>query len=272
MLTTIWHRLRREPLAHFLLLTALIFLAQWLFQGDQREEIVIDTATRDFLVKQEADLRLRALTDEEVDQLLETYIEEEILFREAKKRGYTSSSRVRRLLVQNMRFFLASEIGEPSEEDLRKYYDDNPEQFVSPEARTLDNVFFVDPETVPPGTLEKLNNGAVSGAVGDDTPYLEKTLFDMTERRIAGYFGPESAAMVLALDDDRWHGPIESPRGAHFLRLAKLTPRSNISFEKVKEWLPGEWQLAEQRRLTDSALQEMRKSYRIVLPEETAGD
>ena len=272
MLTTIWHRIGREPLVHFLLLTALIFLAQWLFQGDQREEIVIDAATQDFLVKQESDLRLRALTDEEVDQLLEIYIEEEILFREAKKRGYTSSSRVRRLLVQNMRFFLASEIGEPSEEDLRKYYNENPEEFVRPEARTLDNVVFVDPEAVPPGTLEKLNNGTPPGAVGDDTPYLEKKLYDMTERRIAGYFGPDSAAMVLGIDDDRWHGPIGSPRGAHFVRVSKRTPSSNISFEQAKGWLPGEWQLAEQRRLTDSALQEMRQSYRIVLPEETAGD
>ena len=189
--------LGREPLVHFLVLAGLLFLAQALLQGDQREPIHIDLATQQFLVQQEADLNLRPLTEQERQAVIGSFVDEEILFREAKTRGFENSSRVRRLLVQNMRFFLASDPPAPTEAELRAYFTDNPDAFSSPATLTLENVFFVDPASITPTVLERLKAGAGPGQLGDDTPVTEFRLYSMDRRRLAAYFGPEGAPPVL---------------------------------------------------------------------------
>jgi hypothetical protein len=257
--------LYREPLGHFLLLAGLLFLAQVLLRGDPRELIHVDRATQLFLVEQEADLRLRPLTAAEAEAVVAAYVDEEILFREAKRRGFQNSARVRKLLVQNMRFLLAEELPSPTEAELRRYFDSQRERFNSPATITLDNLHFRDAAAVPPGILARLQEGAQSGQLGDDTAPGERRLYDMSQRRLAGYFGPEGAQQVLAITGDEWVGPIPSPRGVHFLRVAERAPASEVGFDQVRRWLEADWQAARQREMVEQELVRMRGSYRVVL-------
>lgn len=72
-------------------LAGLLFLASALWAGGAREAIRVDKATQDFLIKQRAELLLRPLTPEEKKQVVDDFIVEEILVREAKKRGLDNS-------------------------------------------------------------------------------------------------------------------------------------------------------------------------------------
>lgn len=258
-------RLAREPLVHFLVLASLLFLAEWIVQGDRREPIHIDWATQEFLVGQEADLRLRPLSEPEREAVIAAFVDDEILFREARRQGFENSSRVRRLLVQNMRFFLSGDTPEPSEDVLRAYFEDNREDFTRPATLTIRNIVFDGASSVPDDLLQRLRTGGTPEGLGDRTPFTEKRLYSMDERRIAGYFGPEGARRVLAIGDDDWHGPISTPRGLHFVKIVQRRPAGVASYEEARPWIAAEWQLATQRERVERALDEMRQRYRVIL-------
>lgn len=262
-----------EPLVHFVALAALLFLVSALWSGSAREAIRVDKATQDFLIKQQSDLRLRPLTPEEEKQVVEDFIEDEILVREAKKRGLDSSSRIRRLLVQNMRLLLSSDMAKPTPEQLRTFFEENKERYESPPSLTLDHVFFADPDQVPAGALAQLQAGADQTAMGDFNSLMGRKVAAVSKRELVGLFGPEAARKILAIDDDDWHGPIVSPRGAHFIRVAERTPAKLPSFDQATSWIEGEWTMAKQRENLDREIKAMRPNYQIIIqPRETASD
>ena len=58
-------RLWREPLFHFLGLAILLFFANALLSGDDRETITVDAATQEYLIDRQQELMLRDLTEAE---------------------------------------------------------------------------------------------------------------------------------------------------------------------------------------------------------------
>jgi parvulin-like peptidyl-prolyl isomerase len=264
---------RRDPLVHFVALAGLLFLASALWSGGAREAIRVDKATQDFLIKQRADLLLRALTPEEEQKVVEDFVEEEILVREAKKRGLDNSGRIRRLMVQNLRFLLKGDLAKPTPADLRTFFEKNQKRYESPPTLTLDHVFFANPEQVPEATLSQLKEGADHNAMGDFNSFMGRKVAAASQRQLVGLFGPDAAREILAIEDDDWHGPIVSPRGAHFVRITERNPASLPSFEDAASWIESEWMMANQREILNRQLEAMRPNYQIIVePRGTAGD
>lgn len=257
--------LRHEPLVHFIALAGLLFLASALWSGGVRESIRVDKATQDFLIKQQSDLLLRPLTPEEEKQVVEDFVEEEILVREAKKRGLDNSSRIRRLMVQNMRFLLSSDMPKPTPAELRTFFEENKERYERPPTLTLDHIFFADPDQVPARALAQLQAGADHTTMGDFNSFIGRNLAAVSRRELVGFFEPEAARQILEIDDDDWHGPIVSPRGAHFIRVAARNPAKLPSFDQATSWIEGQWAVAKQRELIDRELSAMRPTYQIVI-------
>ena len=258
-----WDFMRREPLVHFLGLAALLFVANALFSGDDRETIKIDLETQEFLVKAQEDLLLRTLTDEEEQDIIDNYIEEEIFVREARARGFDNSSRIRRLMIQNMRFFLSQNIPAPSDEDIRAHFDSNLDRFATEPTVTYEHVFYRDPDAVPPGTLQRLNDGADFRQLGDPDGLLQPLLRDIDRRSIATTFGPDIGPAVLAIDDEQWYGPFISGNGAHFLRVRERHAARSPAFDDIRNWVENDWLLTMSRKSIDEALEEMSQNYII---------
>lgn len=256
--------LKNEPLVHFLGLAALLFVANAFFAGDQRETITITSDAQDFLVSEREALLLRPLTAEERRGVIEDFIEEEILVREARDRGLDSSSRIRTLLIQNMRLFLASDLPVASEEELRRHYQANPERFTTSERFTYDHVLFRDRDAVPGDTLERLRAGANHRDMGDRRN-TQSRLLGVDAQQIALAFGPTEAPRILAVDDTDWHGPYYSSEGAHFLRIAERSAPRTPDFESIRDWVENDWLDVERRYRVDAALADMRGGYRIVV-------
>lgn len=258
----LWGFLRHEPLVHFLALAALLFIANAIFAGDDREVIAVDTATQEYLLQERRDLLLRELTEQETQDVIDSFVEEEILTREARKRGFDSNSRIRTLLIQNMRFFLSQDLPAPSDEDLRRHYEENPERFETAPSITYEHVFFANPADVPKETLARLRDGADHTQMGDrDNLSARPRLVQITQPTISTTFGPEIAPQVLAIEDDDWHGPFESGQGAHFLRAAEWHEALRPAYEAIENWVENDWQLYQSRRQVDLALAEMRNDY-----------
>ena len=182
------------------------------------------------------------------------------------------TSRIRQQLVRGMRFLLLGDPPQPSEEELRAFYEQQA-RFERPSALTLDHVFFSDPGAVPETTLAELRNGADPQSLGNFNVSLDRIIPLVRQRQLVQLFGPDSARQILAIEDDAWHGPIHSSRGVHFIRIAKRHPQRFASFEEAEPYLEGDWATAKQREILDRELVVIREDYRIIIEDrETATD
>ena len=270
-------RLAREPLVHFLLLAGLLFLAQAIFAGDRREVIVVDAAAQQYLFRQQEELLLRPLTAAEKQAIVDNFIEEEILVREATARGFTDSGRIRALLLQNMRFLIAGDLPEPSETELRAFYEKNKDDLASPPSVDLDHILYESPDAVPPDLVTQLNEGADPARFGTPDFATSLKLRFMDTGRLVNAFGPEAAREITALppDDRQWHGPFVSPQGTvHFIRVAQRNEPRIPTFDRARDWIIAQWFSAKSRELMDRELETLRPNYRVeVTPlDETQGE
>ena len=256
-------KLYREPLVHFLLLALVIFLVNALVGNSDKEVIVVDAATQQYLFNREKELVLRELSDAEKKEIVDTFVEDEILVREAHKRGFSNSSRIRSLLIQNMRYFLKKDLPPPTEKELITYYNNNIELFKTPASISFDQVFFKNPDAVPSQTLRFLNAGADFKGIGDKGFYGSLRLVKATKRDISSAFGPANARKILSINDTSWHGPFVSQYGAHFLRISERHEPITPSFEDVSEWVAMQWSIYKNRQDLDNDMSEIRKSYRV---------
>ena len=255
--------LLKEPLIHFAIFAVLIFAVNGLRGGKEQEVIIVDAATQTYLFEQERELLLRDLEEEEKQVIIDSFIEDELLVREARKRGFTDNSRVRALLIQNMRFFLREDLARPSEEELKRFFHGNLDTFSTSKAISYDQVFFQDPDAIPQTTLEDLRGGADFKTMGERNPLGPMPLVKATKRNIAASFGSAEAAKILAINDQEWHGPFLSSVGVHFLRIRMHHDAVQPHFEDVRDWVVMQWELTQHRSKLERDLAQIKKGYRI---------
>ncbi len=265
MSARLWNALRREPLVHFLAFAALLFVAYHLLTPSAREPIVIERASIDELARRQEELLARPLTDEERRALVESAIDDEVLLREAYRRGLDRDAVVRQHLVQKMRFILGEQETAPTAAELRAYFEANGERYRSPPTVTLDQVFYADPSNVPDDLLSQLANGVDIASLGDPLDDLGSRLPHYSLRDLIELMGPDVARRVFELPLGVWQGPLQSERGVHFVRVEQRHPPTMPSFEEVENYLRQDWALDQQRRAIAAKLAEVRQNYRIVV-------
>ena len=261
-------KLGKEPLFHFLILAALLFLFDHLFSSTQKEKIIVDRQTVEFLIKQREDLELRKLSPEERKQTIDSYVEDEILYSEAYKRELDKGdSRMRRNMILKMRGLLIGDLKRPTEKELRDYFEANPAKFTRPATVSLQQVFFSDPTQLPQGILKELRAGLDPSTIGEFQSGLRRSLPRLSQIGLVGTLGAEAARAILAIDDEQWHGPIKSIYGTHFVRITAREPSQQARYEDAKSYLEGDWFIAQSRKAIEQEIQKLSNNYEIVIEE-----
>ena len=128
-------RLLREPLLHFLLLGALLFLAYgWLNRAGLAapDEIVVSRSQVEGLVMQFERVWQRAPTAEERQALIDSWVRDEVFYREALAMGLEQDDPVvRRRLSQKVQFILdtGSASGPPTDAELQAWLDAHADRY-----------------------------------------------------------------------------------------------------------------------------------------------
>lgn len=256
----------QEPLAHFVVLAALAFALHAVFSGNSRDTIVVDRATQDYLIGRQEDLLARPLTEEEKQQAVESYVDEEILVREARKNGFDDTFRVRELLSQNMRFFISGEIQDPTEEQLREYYEENLTRLETGQSLEFEFVLFRDPNDAHDDLVAALNEGLDHRFVGDGVPGSPK-IERLGVSRLVILFGRQGASDVLELRTGVWSGPYETTDGHYYINPVQTHLSEVIAYEDVRDWLLQEWILEKGRERVAEELEKLRGSYEVFFEE-----
>ena len=139
-------KILKEPLLHFLLIGAVLFLVYNLVNTEQKEnEIIIDDNLINELAAKWELMRNRQPNLQELKSLVASFIEQEILYREALAMNLDHNDEiVKRRLAQKMEFISdeLAEVLQPTEEMLKEYYEKNIENYTKPSVFTFKQVYF----------------------------------------------------------------------------------------------------------------------------------
>ena len=142
-------KLAREPLLHFLVAGAALFLI-YHFVSDSEpvgdEQIVVTAGHIEHLTTLFLKTRQRLPTETELKGLIDDFVTEEILYREAKSIGLDQDDTIiRRRLRQKMEFLFEDfSRTEPTREELQKFLADNSDQFRTDARITFEHVYLPD--------------------------------------------------------------------------------------------------------------------------------
>ena len=191
----------------------------------------------------------REPTGEELHRLVSSLLEEELLAREAKTLGLDQNDTiVRRRLAQKLTFLVddTSRISEPSDEDLRQFYDTNAERFRVEPRVSFTQIFFNPARRQHAETDAKAALVLISTADGNDhaatmgDPILLDTEFhDVDAQTISNLFGPDFARSVFLLKPGSWAGPVKSGYGVHLVQITNLRPATLRPFPGGQAEGPG---------------------------------
>jgi hypothetical protein len=278
------NRIRRwlkEPLLHFLLLGAAVFaLHRWVAPTPLDTHIVLSESVLHGL-RQDHLRRNGALpTGGEETALIQRYIDNEVLYREALALGLDRGDIiVRRRLVQKMEFLTEGldPIPEPTDDALQAYLDAHAERYAVLDRVTLTHVFAGADRHGPAAPQlvaqwrEQLGAGADPSTLGD--PFLRGRDFAaVTERDLGGIFGSGFAAQVLTLPVGTWSAPIASSYGVHTVCVIAHTAGRRPALAEVHEAVRRDWYDEHRADANRAALARLRQRYdiRIEAPSGTA--
>ena len=256
--------LAREPIVHFFALAGLLFAVEAYFSAGQKTQIVVSQATADYLIRQREDLELRQLDAAERARVVDAYVEDEILYNEAYRRGLDrGDSRMRRNMILKMRGLLTGEVAVPDEETLTAYFEENRQKFTRSASYEVEQLHF-DTDVTPPADLDGFLAAGGEAQAGVQLRRMPR----MTRRVIAGTFGPEAGPEVMASQDDAWHGPFDSGQGVYFFRVLARTPAQVAELDDVRSYLQGDWMMERSRSLIEAEVARLLPEYDVIVEAE----
>jgi parvulin-like peptidyl-prolyl isomerase len=278
-------RLLREPLLHFLLIGAGLFLLYGLLnrgQSDAPREIVISEARVEALAENFATVWMRPPTAAELKGLIDDYVAEEVYYREAVAMGLDQDDTViRRRLRQKMEF-ISEDVAaatEPTDAQLQAYLEQHADKFVLPATLTFQQAYLSVErrgETAR-ADAEKLladlqaGRGPADPAEAGDATLLPATMEAASPQAIANAFGEEFARQIDEAPVGQWSGPIESGFGLHLVKVDERVAASAPSLAEIRPIVLREWQSEQRRTLSESFLDTLRSKYEVRVEGAAAG-
>jgi len=272
-------RLLKEPLLHFLLLGAGLFLAYGLRQsrdGGEPRRIVVTLGEIEQLATGFAKTWQRPPTHEELDALVRDRVREEVYCREALALGMDREDTViRRRLRQKMEFVSedVAALAEPTEAELDGYLQSHPDSFRI-EPRLAFRQVFLDPEMHGANLagdvaqmLAQLNEagGEVDLSSLGDSLLLETQFPELPTSEVAKQFGEPFARELARLQPGRWHGPVESGYGVHLVFVSQRTEGRLPALAEVREAVRREWDNARRLAANEAFYQELLARYTVTV-------
>lgn len=267
----------REPLVHFLLIGAALFVIFEIFDDPpdtSSSRIVISASQIKFLGANFTRTWKRPPSENELKNLVDNYVREEILYREALALGLDKDDQiVRRRLNQKMEM-MSSDLVQaltPSDEDLTNYLADHPDRFrVDP--RLSFNHIFLDPqkrglalEDDAALLLEQLTEEHERGDLSSlgDNLLIPPDINLMTTSEISRTFGGVFSKAIMELQPGTWAGPVRSGYGYHLVLVTEKIDGRLPQLSEIREQVEREWMVERKTKLNEEILKKLRENYTV---------
>jgi hypothetical protein len=276
-------KLVREPLVHFLLIGAGMFLLfGWRsapapgaggLPALVSSSIVVTQGDIDQMVATFTKTWQRQPEKQEVKNLVEDFVRSEIYYREAMSIGLDRDDAViKRRMRQKMEFILEdiTTQAEPSEGELRGYLQKHADAYLTEPRIAFLHVFIstsrrgAGAEADARQALTLLRGGADPISVGDPTA-LEFEIPLSSLREVNSQFGGEFGTKVFEIEPGTWAGPLPSAFGLHLVQVANRTEGKIPEFADVFEQLKRDWTIDRQNELKNAAYAKLLERYSVTV-------
>jgi len=292
----------KEPLVHFLAAGLGLFVLFGIVNRDEPDaDPNVVTVDHDALLTfvqyrikafnpTLAEEKLSSLSDDELQKLIDDYVREEVLHREAVALGLDEDDYViRRRLVQKLEFItegFAEAGAKVDQAALRRYFDANKADYYVEPFVTFTHVFFETEDrprehahVAAEKKLLELNRNGV--AFADAPQHGDRFLYhvnyvERTPDYVASHFGVPMAKAIFELEpnDFIWKGPFDSPYGVHVVLLTTNEPGRDPELAELEDRVRVDAQRAMIREETEAAIADIVGSYdvRVVYEREDAAE
>ena len=274
-------RLCKEPLIQFLLIGICIYGAYGLFGTAQEEEsrstVVVDANRINGFAAQWHSRWNRPPTRAELDGVINQYLREEILYRQAVILGLNEDDPVTRRRMAQKLEFLTSDLAravEPTDVELETWFQENVDEFRSPDLLTFTQIFF-DPDVRDETTLDdanavlaKLRQAGVPDPVrleAGDQLMLQNYFQSATEMEIRKQLGDGFATAVVELEPGMWHGPVLSGFGVHLVYVFEWLPAPTPNLVDMRPVVLEAWQAAQSEDFNEKFYEALKGRYDIII-------
>ena len=262
-------RLLREPLLHFLLLGAVLFV---IFGRGGPEpsaggtEIVVTTTDIQRIAAGFSATWQRPPSENELQGAINDYIREEVLYRTGLSLGLDKDDTiVRRRIRQKMDFVLEDTVGTPDDAELRAFFDAHADKF-RVEPRISFRQVFLSLKRSNPEAEALLPQLVASGpnVEGAGDPLLLPETFGLTPlSQIDAQFGEGIASELSKVAPGHWAGPLKSAYGFHLILVKAIEPSRLPPFDEVRDAVQREWFAARRAAVLDQQYQKLQAKYHV---------
>jgi peptidyl-prolyl cis-trans isomerase C len=263
--TPLLQKLMREPTVHFLFIALFIFSLYAITQSGNENLLEIDQREIDARIFMQELSRGEELSLEQRELVTAFYIEEQILVREALSMELDNDERIHDILAQKMRHVLSGNIIQPTDAELREYFQENSIRFETPASLTLDELVFDSRDPLADSIVAALRQGADSATLLSMSQGTVAPLPNVNSVDLANIFEQEFAERVLAADLNQWQGPYVSNRGQHWLRVIEHIPAGIPALDEIADLVRLEWISTEEESRLQQEVDKLWNEYTIVI-------
>ena len=179
-------------------------------------------------------------TDDEIFRIIDSYIDEEILYREALLLGLDKEDRIiKRRLAQKISFLKEESIPNiPTKDEILKYYDDNKGKYYVDKTFTFTHLFFSSENNSEERAVNSYKDIIKGFDVDADPFFLGKNFVNKTLTNIKSDFGKNFGDYFQNSTTNKWSEPIKSPFGHHLIYVSNKSdgyyPDITTIYKKVE--------------------------------------
>lgn len=264
-------RLLKDPLFVVLGIGLLLFVIDDRVNKDSfdNQHIFLGKAEVENIANQWAQSIGRHPSSQELERLIDAYLDEEVLVREALDMGLDQNDIViRRRLAQKARLLLEDRIAiEPVQpEEVLQYFETHKKDYQTAEQFSFSHIFFSpeernDSRADAESTLTQVSN--TNWKQFGDAFLLQDSYKDVSAGRIRRDFGSRFSTSLSKAKSNRWDGPIPSVYGHHLVLISSRTPPKDATFESVKVEIRKDLELERQNSANDAYFDQLRTQYTV---------
>jgi parvulin-like peptidyl-prolyl isomerase len=277
-------RILREPWVHFLVLGVALFALSAVLSdrgADSSDQRIDMTATEIQWLARNWEARWqRPPTETELRGLVDDYIRQEVLYREALKMGLDRDDEIiRRRMVQKIEFLtedLASQ-AQATEAELQAYLQENLDKYRLPERRSFTHIYFnfdqrgdaaVEAAEETLAQLRASPNASINYAELGDRFMLAHDYSAQSQAEVSRQFGGRFATALFEVEPGDWQGPVGSGYGLHLVRVTDVWEGSVPELDRVRNEVVRDFASELRDQASEAMFSSLATQYEITIDEE----
>ena len=274
-------KILKSPIIYFFVIGFVVFgLHSFLNRANQdnKDPFTVEVTSADIeWIRSSWEARMkRPPTQSELQNLIDSYIREEILSREAYAMDLDERDIViKRRLVQKLTFVFEdfAETAEPSDDELKKYMHKNQEKYRIPEMISFTQVFFKlderknameEAKTVLASLRSAKSAPGEAASLGDAT-MIDSFFHKRSLDEVARILGNEFANELFSIEEKGWHGPIGSAFGLHLVYISERIVSRMPEFEQIRDDLKYDFMYERKKEVVDKAYEAAKSRYTVLV-------